>query len=207
MTKSKKTQDSLGACPECGADCVDSPSGVVCLNGHGGVDPVAPGGHPERCPGCGASFVDTLPNDGALYECGTITSPGRMEHDSAARSRACELLEESVEVIHQLQAQVEAAKAPRAVPHQSPENEGPVSAYIPQRPVVPAALPQLRSKAEVWLEMARQSLAVVLYQDAHPEPDRLRRVYGPDMKRAVQQLADLREEVLFFIDLVNAPRR
>ena len=69
---------------------------------------------PARCPGCGASFVDTLPNDGALYECGTITSPGRMGHDSAARSHACELLEESVEVIHQLQAQVEASQAPPA---------------------------------------------------------------------------------------------
>ena len=34
--------DILGACPECGADCVDSPSGVVCMNGHGGVEPVAP---------------------------------------------------------------------------------------------------------------------------------------------------------------------
>lgn len=181
MTKSKKTQDSLGACP-------------------------------ERCPGCGASFADVLPNDDGLYEyvlyeCGTITRPGRMGHDSADRSRACELLEESVEVIHQLQAQVEASWRPRVVFHQSAENEGPVSAYIPQRPVVPATLPQLRSKAEVWLEMARQSLAVVLYQDDHPEPDRLRRVYGPDMKRAVQQLADLREEVLLFIELQNAPRR
>lgn len=209
MTKNKKAQDSLGACPECGADCVDSPSGVVCLNGHGGVDPVAPGGHPERCPGCGASFADALPNDDGLfecvlYECGTITRPGRMGHDSATRSRACELLEESVEVIHQLQVQVEASQAPRAVPHQSPENEGPVSAYIPARPR-PVDLFKLRSKAQVWLEMAHQSLAVVLHQDFHPEPDRLRRVYGPDMKRAVQQLADLREEVLLFIELQTRP--
>ena len=75
---------------------------------------------------------------------------------------------------------------------------------FPQRPVGPVALPQLRSKAQVWLEMARQSLAVVLHQDAHPEPDRLRRVYGPDMKRAVQQLADLREEVLLFIEQKRA---
>lgn len=168
---------------------------------------------PERCPGCGAS-IETGEGSACLqFECGSLTYHPNPSPDNLTpswvtnRSRACELLEESVEVIHQLQAQVEAAKAPRAVPHQSPENGGPVSAYIPQRPVVPAALPQLRSKAEVWLEMARQSLAVVLYQDAHPEPDRLRRVYGPDMKRAVQQLADLREEVLFFIDLVNAPRR
>ena len=111
-----------------------------------------------------------------------------------------------MEVIHQLQAQVEAAKAPRAVLHQSAENEGPVSAYIPARPF-PVDLFKLRSKAQVYLQMARQSLAVVLYQDAHPEPDRLRRVYGPDMKRAVQQLADLREEVLLFIELQKAPRR
>lgn len=109
-----------------------------------------------------------------------------------------------MEVIHQLQAQVEAAKAPRVVLHQSAENEGPVSAYIPARPR-PMDLSKLRAKAQVWLEMARQSLAVVLHQDTHPEPDRLRRVYGPDMKRAVQQLADLREEVLLFIDLQMRP--
>ena len=54
---------------------------------------------PERCPGCGASFVDMLPNDGALYECGTITSPGRMGHDSAARSHACELQEHFQEIL------------------------------------------------------------------------------------------------------------
>lgn len=199
MNKNKKAQDSLGACPECGADCVDSPSGVVCANGHGGVEPVAPGGLPERCPGCGASFVEALPKDGALYECGTIASPGRV-----ARSRACELLGESVEVIHQLQAQVEASWRPRVVFHQSAENEGPVSAYIPARPL-PVDLSKLRSKAQVCLEMACQSLAVVLHQDTHPEPDRLRRVYGPDMKRAVQQLADLREEVLLFIELQTRP--
>ena len=58
--------DILGACPECGADCVDSPSGVVCMNGHGGVDPVpgpslvpgeSPDGADTRCPKCGAGWV------------------------------------------------------------------------------------------------------------------------------------------------------
>ena len=194
--------DILGACSECGADCVDSPSGVVCMNGHGGVEPVAPKGHPERCPGCGASFVEALPKDGALYECGTIASPGRV-----ARSRACELLEESVEVIHQLQGELEALTTPPAVTHQSAENALPVRAYFPSRRIVPESLQKLRGKAQVFLGMASQAFSVVTHQDHHPEPDRLRLVYGPDMKRAVQQLADLREEVLLFIDLLQAPRR
>ena len=166
---------------------------------------------PERCPWCGAS-IETGEGSACLqFECGSLIGRPNPSPDNLApswvttRSRACELLEESVEVIHQLQAQVEASQAPRAVPHQSAENEGPVSVYIPQRPVGPVALPQLRAKAQVWLEMARQSLAVVLHQDTHPEPDRLRRVYGPDMKRAVQQLADLREEVLLFIELQTRP--
>lgn len=166
----------------------------------------------ERCPWCGASIETGEGSAYLQFECGSIIGRPNPLPDNLApswvttRSRACELLEESVEVIHQLQAQVEASQAPRAVPHQSAENEGPVSAYIPARPL-PSDLFKLRSKAQVWLEMARQSLAVVLHQDAHPEPDRLRRVYGPDMKRAVQQLADLREEVLLFIELQNAPRR
>lgn len=167
----------------------------------------------ERCPWCGASIENGEGSACLQFECGSLIGRPNPSPDNLApswvttRSHACELLEESVEVIHQLQAQVESSQAPRAVPHHSPENEGPVSAYIPQRPVVPAALPQLRAKAQVWLEMAHQTLAVVLHQDAHPEPDRLRRVYGPDMKRAVQQLANLREEVLLFLELQNAPRR
>lgn len=168
---------------------------------------------PERCPWCGASLETGEGSACLQFECGShITCcpnpcPDNLAPDwVTTRSRACELLEESVEVIHQLQTQVEASQAPRVLFHQSAENEGPVSAYIPARPR-PVDLPQLRAKAQVWLEMARQSLAVVLHQDAHPEPDRLRRVYGPDMKRAVQQLADLREEVLLFIELQNAPRR
>ena len=164
----------------------------------------------ERCPWCGASIETGEGSAYLQFECGSIIGRPIPLPDNLApswvttRSRACELLEESVEVIHQLQAQVETSQAPRVVFHQSAENEGPVSAYIPQRPVGPVALPQLRSKAQVCLEMACQSLAVVLHQDTHPEPDRLRRVYGPDMKRAVQQLADLREEVLLFIEQKRA---
>lgn len=146
-------QDILGACPVCGAPCYECPSGVVCTNGHGGVEPVAPGGLPERCPGCGAAFVDTLPMDGALYECGTIASPGRV-----ARSRACELLEESVEVIHQLQGELEVLTTPPAVTHQSVENALPVRAYFPSCPPVPESLQKLRAKAEVYLEMATRRL-------------------------------------------------
>jgi len=164
----------------------------------------------ERCPWCGAS-IETGEGSACLqFECGSLIGRPNPSPDNLApswvttRSRACELLEESVEVIHQLQAQVETSQAPRAVPHQSPENEGPVSAYVPARPL-PVDLSKLRSKAQVCLEMACQSLAVVLHQDTHPEPDRLRRVYGPDMKRAVQQLADLREEVLLFIELQTRP--
>ena len=166
----------------------------------------------ERCPWCGASIETGEGSAYLQFECGSIIGRPIPLPDNLApswvttRSRACELLEESVEVIHQLQAQLEASQAPRLNLHQSAENEDPVSAYIPARPR-PVDLFKLCSKAQVWLEMARQSLAVVLHQDAHPEPDRLRRVYGPDMKRAVQQLADLREEVLLFIELQNAPRR
>ena len=163
----------------------------------------------ERCPWCGASIETGEGSAYLQFECGSIIGRPIPLPDNLApswvttRSRACELLEESVEVIHQLQAQLEASQAPRLNLHQSAENEGPVSAYIPARPR-PVDLFKLRSKAQVCLEMACQSLAVVLHQDAHPEPDRLRRVYGPDMKRAVQQLADLREEVLLFIEQKRA---
>jgi len=74
MIEDRSVQDSLGACPECGADCVDSPSGVVCLNGHGGAEPVAPKGHSERCPGCGASQADGVQD--IEYECGSYPWPG-----------------------------------------------------------------------------------------------------------------------------------
>jgi hypothetical protein len=29
-----------GRCPMCGADCYETPSGIACKNGHGGIDPV-----------------------------------------------------------------------------------------------------------------------------------------------------------------------
>lgn len=216
MIEDRSVQEVLGDCPKCGADCIDSPSGVVCLNGHGGVDPVpgpslvpgeSPDGADTRCPKCGAAVFDGVDGGYRVYECGTLRS-WNVTHEkwSLFRHNACRLLEESVGVIHQLQAQVESLQQVQPSPEFSQFGDGPVSAYIPARPL-PADLSQLRSRAEVWLEMARQSLAVVLYQDSHPEPDRLRRVYGPDMKRAVQQLADLREEVLLFIELQNAPRR
>jgi len=66
MIEDRSVQEVLGDCPECGADCIDSPSGVVCLNGHGGVDPVpgpslvpgeSPDGADTRCPKCGAGWV------------------------------------------------------------------------------------------------------------------------------------------------------
>jgi hypothetical protein len=168
---------------------------------------------PERCPGCGAS-IQTVEGSSCLqFECGTLSYiPGKSPENPApswvhTRSRACELLEESVEVIHQLQGELEALTTPPAVTHQSAENALPVRAYFTSRRMVPESLQKLRGKAQVFLGMASQAFSVVTHQDHHPEPERLRLVYGPDMKRAVQQLADLREEVLLFIDLLQAPRR
>lgn len=165
---------------------------------------------PERCPLCGAAQSEPAGPIAQKYDCHTWAILREATEDwEVQQSSACLLIAESVEYIHSLEKELETAKSPPRHFHQSAENEGPVAAYIPVRPVVPDALPKLRAKAQVYLGMMQQALAVVIHQDPanSPEPDRLRRVYGPDMKRAVQQLADLREEVLFFIDLSNAPRR
>ena len=73
----------------------------------------------ERCPWCGASIETGEGSAYLQFECGSIIGRPIPLPDNLApswvttRSRACELLEESVEVIHQLQAQVETSQAPR----------------------------------------------------------------------------------------------
>lgn len=160
-----------------------------------------------RCPKCGAAHGDSTSDIAHKFDCGTwaIYRP----EDQAwewQHSTACTLLVESVAYIHELEDELAAIKTPPKVIHQSPENAAPVRAYFPANPL-PVNLPKLRSKAGVYMSMAAQALAVVTVQEHHPDPERLRLVFGPDMKRAVQQLADLREEVLLFLELLDAPRR
>ena len=173
-----------------------------------GTSPAKDGPDFTRCPKCGAAHGDSTSEVAHKFDCGTwaIYRPEGQAWEWQ-HSTACTLLVESVVYIHELEDELETMRKPPKVTHQSAENALPVKAYFPARPNPPESLQKLRAKAEVFLGMASQAFSVVTHQDHHPDPDRLRRVYGPDMKRAVQQLADLREEVLLFIDLIQAPRR
>lgn len=72
----------LGTCPVCGSACYNSPSGVVCLNGHGVVEPIPDNSAQlalSTCPFCGAMPIPGLSgvtgSEVVQYRCGTVVAP------------------------------------------------------------------------------------------------------------------------------------